>query len=247
MNFANHTWLEYFAGAVVFQYARYLVLCGGLYYVFWVALKARTEKRRVYPAEFVRSDLWREVRDSFWFCVITSVPIAFALVPEYRAYTKIYFDIHEHSMAWIPASFVLLLFGQDAYFYWVHRLMHTRWIFTHVHSVHHKSLNPSPLTAFAMHPAEGLLLFGYIFTFVWVVPTHFYVFIAFQMISMALNINGHFGAEFQPEVWKKIPFLKNLNRSTYHTGHHRFFTVNYGLYFTFWDRWMKTFREKIGK
>lgn len=243
MDLSNHTWSEYFLGSVAFQYARYLVLCGGLYAIFWIGLKEWTSKRRVYPGAFVHADLLREARDSFWFCVITSVPIAFALVPRYRAYTKLYLDIHAYPLAWLPVSFLLLLFGQDAYFYWTHRWMHTRWIYRHVHSVHHRSLNPSPFAAFAMHPAEGLLLFGYIFGFVWVVPTNLYVFGVFQAVSMALNINGHFGAEFQPESWKRVPLLKHLNRSTHHTGHHRYFTVNYGLYFTLWDRWMGTFRE----
>jgi lathosterol oxidase len=244
---APHSWFEFFIGAVVFQYLRYLVLCGGLFYVFWIWLKPWTSKRKVHLSEFPSADLWREARDSFWFCVITSVPIAFALVPEYRGYTKLYSDVHAHPIWWMPVSFLLLLFGQDAYFYWVHRLMHTKWIYQHIHSVHHKSLNPSPLTAFAMHPLEGLLLFGYIFSFVWIVPTHIAVFSLFQVVSMALNINGHFGAEFQPESWKSVPVIKHMNRSTHHTGHHRFFTVNYGLYFTLWDRWMKTLRENLGK
>lgn len=247
MDFANPTWLEYYVGTTIFQAARYLAICGGFYYLFWVVLREWTVRRRVHPDDHAKADLVREARDSLWFFVWTSVPIALTLAPEFRVHTALYVDVHARPFYWLPVSFFLLIFGQDAYFYWVHRVLHTPWLFKHVHGVHHKSLNPNPLTAFAMHPVEGLLLMGFIFGYVWFVPTNLYVFSLFQVVSMALNINGHFGAEFQPESWKRLPAIKHLNRATHHTNHHRFFTVNYGLYFTLWDRWMKTFRENMGK
>jgi sterol desaturase/sphingolipid hydroxylase (fatty acid hydroxylase superfamily) len=38
----------------------------------------------------------------------------------------------------------------------------------------------------------------------------------------------------------RIPFLKYKTASTHHNLHHEKFKGNYGLYFTFWDKWMKT-------
>ncbi|MBS1962678.1 MAG: sterol desaturase family protein [Bdellovibrionales bacterium] len=247
MDFANPTWLEYYVGTTLFQCVRYVILCGGFYYLFWVVLREWTIRRRVHPDDHARADLIREAKDSFWFFIWTSIPITLTLAPEFRVHSRLYLDVRAYPLYWLPISFLLLVFGQDAYFYWVHRILHTKWLFKHVHGVHHKSLNPNPLTAFAMHPVEGLFLMGFIFGFVWCVPTNLYVFSLFQVVSMALNINGHFGAEFQPESWKRVPVIKHLNRATHHTNHHRFFTVNYGLYFTLWDRWMKTFRENAGK
>jgi sterol desaturase/sphingolipid hydroxylase (fatty acid hydroxylase superfamily) len=43
-----------------------------------------------------------------------------------------------------------------------------------------------------------------------------------------------------PKNWVRIPLLKYKTASTHHNLHHEKFKGNYGLYFTFWDKWMKT-------
>ncbi len=48
------------------------------------------------------------------------------------------------------------------------------------------------------------------------------------------------GYELYPANWYRIPLLKYKTPSTHHNLHHAKFNGNYGLYFTWWDRWMGT-------
>ena len=61
-------------------------------------------------------------------------------------------------LGWIVLELALLLVWNEAHFYLVHRVLHTKWLYKHVHAVHHRSTVPSPLSTYAMHPIEALLL-----------------------------------------------------------------------------------------
>ncbi len=234
-----------YLGAVAFQYFRYLLIVGSIFSVFWIFLRTWTEKRKVSEKRFTRADIWREIRASFWFVCAISVPVAFFAMPENRHLTRLYFDLREYPLWWPPLSFLILLVGQDAYFYWTHRMMHSsKWLYQTMHSVHHRSLYPSAFATFAMHPTEALVASGFNFAMALVIPLHFGTFMFYQLVQLLLNIYGHLGADVLPQSWKQRPVLRHLNRTAAHAGHHRYFRVNYGLYFTFWDRWMGTYDDR---
>jgi sterol desaturase/sphingolipid hydroxylase (fatty acid hydroxylase superfamily) len=54
------------------------------------------------------------------------------------------------------------------------------------------------------------------------------------------NVMGHLGYELFPKGFTKNKWLKWHTTTTHHSMHHEFFNCNYGLYFSFWDNWMKT-------
>jgi sterol desaturase/sphingolipid hydroxylase (fatty acid hydroxylase superfamily) len=56
----------------------------------------------------------------------------------HASWPKILFDV------------VLLMAWNEVHFYCLHRLLHTRWLYRHVHRIHHESVAPTPfpLTAF---------------------------------------------------------------------------------------------------
>ncbi len=232
---------QVFLLALAVQYVRYLVTVGAFHYLFWGALRGFAQRRRVSNGRATNKDILREVWASFWFVATISLPVAFLVMPEHRKYTSLYFHAADYPIAWIPITFVLLMLGQDAYFYWTHRLIHSRWLFSRVHSVHHRSLYPSAFAAFAMHPLEAVIAMGFNLGFVLFVPTYFWIFIAYQVVAFALNVSGHIGLDLFPAFFRRVPVLRWLNRPHAHAAHHRYFHVNYGLYFTFWDRWMGTF------
>ena len=70
-------------------------------------------------------------------------------------------------------------------------------------------------------------------------------------MTISATIN-HAGVEVYPRGFEKHWLGKWIVGATHHDLHHREFRFNYGLYFTFWDKWMNTesprfeelFREK---
>jgi len=61
-----------------------------------------------------------------------------------------------------------------------------------------------------------------------------------QTLDLINNVVAHLGYEIYTRKWFRIPLLKHKTTSTHHNMHHELFMGNYGLYFTYWDRWMKT-------
>jgi uncharacterized protein (DUF2147 family) len=54
------------------------------------------------------------------------------------------------------------------------------------------------------------------------------------------NVVGHLGFEIFPRGWTKNKWLSWTTAVTHHNLHHERFNTNFGLYFSWWDRWMKT-------
>ena len=48
----------------------------------------------------------------------------------------------------------------DLHFYTVHRILHTRTLYKHIHSSHHQSRNPNPISGLSFHPIEGAVYFS---------------------------------------------------------------------------------------
>lgn len=54
------------------------------------------------------------------------------------------------------------------------------------------------------------------------------------------NVIGHAGVEIFPRGFVHGPFHALSTTTTHHALHHRRSDVNYGLYFPWWDRFMRT-------
>ena len=133
-----------------------------------------------------------------------------------------------------------MLILHDTYFYWTHRLMHHPGLFKTFHRVHHQSTNPSPWASFAFHPTEAIVEGGIFLIFAFSLPVHFLAIFIFMILMTVYNVYGHLGWELYPKSWSKHWFGQWLNTSVSHNMHHQYFKGNYGLYFTFWDRIMRT-------
>jgi sterol desaturase/sphingolipid hydroxylase (fatty acid hydroxylase superfamily) len=232
---ANVAWDTIFEDGtryVVFSVAAWAIVC--------VALKKVLAGRKIRPdspkprqmvTEFLIS-----IRSIFVYSLI-------GIAIEYMARAGLY-PLSALSAGWGPAwfaiSLLLMIVGHDAYFYWVHRLIHHPKRFRKYHFRHHLSHNPSPFSAYSFDLREAALM-G-LFAAIWplFVPTPWVVIPVWLLHQLVRNTIGHCGYELMPAGRDGRPLFDWLTTVTHHDLHHAYSRHNFGLYFTWWDRWMGT-------
>ncbi len=189
----------------------------------------------------------KEIRWAFVSTVIFAAMTCATLWLYQQGYTKIYTNLHQHSMLYFVASIFGLLIGYETYYYWLHRWMHKPSVFRHVHKVHHDSIHTSVFTSFSFHPLEAFLQFIFLPLILFVMPVHIYaVGIVLTLMTLSAIIN-HASVEIFPARFHKHRLGRWLIGATHHDLHHKEFKSNFGLYFTFWDKWMKTESARFEK
>ncbi|MDH4451162.1 MAG: sterol desaturase family protein [Rhodoferax sp.] len=153
---------------------------------------------------------------------------------------EVYVQVQPYGWTWLVLSFVLMLLWHDLYFYVTHRLLHTRWWFRRVHGVHHRSRHPSPWAAYAFHPLEALINAMVVPLALVVIPLHVGVLLAFTAHQVLRNAHGHAAVETMPAGFSHHRLWGHFTTTTHHHMHHETAKGNYGLWFTWWDRWMGT-------
>ena len=104
--------------------------------------------------------------------VIFSLVGVLVIASPLHQFNLVYDEIATYGWGYWGLSIVLMIFLQDTYFYWMHRLMHQPKLFKYFHLVHHKSTNHSPWAAYAIHPLEAVVEASIIFLIVWLIPYH---------------------------------------------------------------------------
>ncbi len=222
------------------DFLRYFIAAGTAYLVFWVIFKKQWAHRIIQQKPLQAKRMWSEFGYSMSTVVIFTI-IGFGIVSLKRAgFTLIYNDLAEYGWAWFFVSIALMLLLHDAYFYWTHRLLHHPKIFRYVHLVHHRSTNPSPWAAYSFHPIEAVVEAGIFALIVFTIPAHGLALLTFLLYMIARNVLGHLGIEFLPKNFIKNRWVNWQTTTTHHDLHHKHFNGNYGLYFTWWDRWCGT-------
>jgi sterol desaturase/sphingolipid hydroxylase (fatty acid hydroxylase superfamily) len=158
--------------------------------------------------------------------------------------------LHAYAMGYVPwlqfATNPWYLFAlalavpvlHETHFYVLHRTIHRGALYKWVHSVHHKSVNPSPWSSLSMHPVEQL---GYLGVALWhlVIPSN-PILALYQLHYAGFGaIPGHIGFD-------RIELSKDTAIETHayiHCLHHKHFRVNYGDGLIPFDRWFGTFHD----
>jgi sterol desaturase/sphingolipid hydroxylase (fatty acid hydroxylase superfamily) len=219
---------------------RYFLFASVAWVLAYLVFKRRWQHRKINPSAPAKSDVWRELRYSFFTLIVFGAVGTATIWAGKYGYTRMYFGLTQHSWGWFFASIVLTIFLHDAYFYWTHRLMHHPRLFRIVHHTHHRSVNPTPWAAYSFSPWEAVVQAGIFPLAVTVMPIHPLAFFLFMVWQITFNVMGHTGFEFHPR-WLMNTFLgKIMNTPTNHVMHHEVFRANYGLYFNIWDRLMGT-------
>lgn len=224
----------------VWHVARYLLLAGGAYVLFYVLLRRRLQHWKIQSAFPQLPEMRREVLYSLSSLGVFAVTGTLTLALYRTGWTRLYFDFATYGPAWFWLSVVLLIVIHDAWFYWTHRLMHWRRLFPIVHRVHHLSRNPTPWAAFAFHPIEAVVQALIFPLAALVIPLHPLAAGLWLLYMTLMNIAGHLGYEFLPRGFASHRMLRWHNTPLHHNMHHRHVQCHFGLYFNVWDRLMGT-------
>lgn len=136
--------------------------------------------------------------------------------------------------------FIISMILYDTWFYWAHRLMHTRFLMRHVHGLHHRSRVPSVWS----NNSETLIDNLFSSTF-WVLAGLFLpipplVLLAHKIFDQVTGMMGHSGYEYAgPSSRHPSPLVS----VTFHDQHHEHYRCNYSTHFSIWDRLMGTLRD----
>jgi Delta7-sterol 5-desaturase len=219
---------------------RYLVFAGAAYVVFYTWKRRDFIHLKIQKKFPPNSQIRTELKYSLLSAAVFGLFTFMIFWMNSLGLTHIYQDVQKFGYAYLFLSWVIMVLIHDAYFYWTHRLMHHPRLFKIFHRVHHYSHNPTPWASFAFHPLEAIVEFGVLPVVVFILPLHPLVILAWSIWMITWNVIGHLGFEMFPAGFVRHPFFKWINTSTHHNLHHERSHGNYGLYFNFWDRWLKT-------
>ena len=221
---------------------RYSLLTSVVWLTVFKAFGTRFRHRKLQAADTKPKAIRAEIRASLVTMLIFAGTAVLIRAGIESGSAKVALDVSDVGWTWTLLSIPVLLVLHDAYFWATHRLLHTRWLFRHVHVTHHRAHNPTPFAAFAFHPVEALVQSGFVVLVAFTIPLHLSALLVFINISFAINVLGHLGFEFYPRRASTHPVMKFLTTSTHHNLHHQKTHGNYGLYFAWWDMAFGTLR-----
>ncbi|RYZ22213.1 MAG: sterol desaturase family protein [Chitinophagaceae bacterium] len=219
---------------------RYLLIAGLFHGIFYVWQPEKWQARKINERPHKPGQYRREVTWSTITAALFAVAGSAMLVLWQKGYTKVYLDVHDYPLWWLPLSLTIALLLHETYYYWLHRWMHRPKVFRLLHKVHHDSNITSPWTAFSFHPLEGVLQALFLPALLLFLPMHLYVVLTQLTIMTFSSVINHLDIEVYPKGAIGRLFGRFLIGATHHSLHHKQFRYNYGLYFTFWDKWKHT-------
>lgn len=219
---------------------RYAIFALAIWFALWVVLAVPLAHRKVRST----SPPWRQLVTEFGVSLRTiaifSTVGLFMFVMARKGIMTGPDLAASWGWVWGAISLVLMIVAHDAWFYWTHRAMHDPRIFRFFHRRHHRSFNPSPFSAYSFDVTEAFVQAIFVPIWLMIVPTSFAVVGFFMVHQIARNTLGHCGYEIFPARRDGRPLFGWMTSVTHHDLHHGEARWNYGLYFSWWDRWMGT-------
>ncbi|KAK2594440.1 c-5 sterol desaturase [Conoideocrella luteorostrata] len=193
------------------------------------------DKRTLNHPKFIKNQIWLEIKQankSMPFMAVCTAPL---FLLEVRGFGNLYDTTDEGPGMWYNIlQFPLFLLFTDFCIYWIHRYLHHPLVYKHLHKPHHKWIMPTPYASHAFHPLDG---------FAQSLPYHIFPFI-FPLQKTAYVVLFVF-VNFWSILIHDGEYLTNnpvVNGAACHSLHHSRFEVNYGQFFTAFDRLGGTYR-----
>lgn len=147
--------------------------------------------------------------------------------------------------AWSVGWLVFVIYWSDFHFFFAHRLMHPyfgsqsrlarldlgRFLYRHVHSLHHQSYNTGPWSGIAMHPVEHVIYFTRSLLPSLLLPQHPLHFLFSHYHVLVSPLPGHDG------------YAAPAGGSHFHYLHHSHFECNFGTPMVPLDRWFGSYED----
>lgn len=240
IDFVLHELARVFPIIVSIETGRYLITAGLVSLIIWAFRRAHFATRKIQARVASTKDYQREVFASLRTAFIFSL-VGFSMhLASEAGWLTLYDDFSVRGPVYFAVTLLFMIVAQDAYFYWTHRAMHHPKLFRTFHWTHHKSKTPTPWTAYAFDAPEALVVVAFVPLWVALVPMHDLAVFSFVTWQIVRNVMGHAGVEMFPVSGKRSLLFGWFNTTTHHDLHHQDGRANYGLYFSWWDRWMGT-------
>ena len=203
-----------------------MLFAGGLHWYLYIRQSQGQQLKfeKQWLASNSKKFLWNnQVKDNMFWSIVSGVTFwtAYEAIT-YWFYASGRLEVPD-SPGWFIAAIYVLIFWSTANFYTVHRFLHWKPVYRHVHELHHRNINVGPWSGISMHPVEHLLYFTP-FILWWFVPVHPVIIIItgfYQALNPSLSHSG-FDYVMIGDKWK----LKTGD--WFHQLHHRYFELNYG-------------------
>ena len=230
---------EQFLQIFMFDFGRYLIAASLIATLVLVLRRTSWASRKIQTREATRADFIREFGASVrTVLVYTTVTIPMAWGFQHGVFTPYQGPLTALSYA---GYLTAILLAHDTWFYWTHRAMHHSRLFKSFHRFHHRTVTPTPWTAYSFAIPEAFVMVLFMPLWLLALPTPEPVIFTFLAIMILRNAMGHAGLELHPRGWASHPLLKWISTTTHHDLHHAgSFNHNFGFYFTWWDKLMGT-------
>ena len=126
-------------------------------------------------------------------------------------------------------------FIEDLCFYFCHKALHSRYLYSLIHKVHHEVKEPYSLAVIHVHPVEYIIgnalpmMIGPVILYHRI---HRASVFGWYFVRIAEGIDGHCGYSFP---WSPFRLLPCQPEESYHHFHHVQNVGNYCSLFTLWD------------
>ncbi len=226
--------------AVVVAVVRYALLAVPTFLIGYVLLRRILRARYIQTEPHTIVQLARELTLSISSSIVFAAIDVTVIILSVKGTMKLQVVEPTPPLLTLMIGVAGLLVLHDAYFYWAHRLLHWRPLFRLAHFAHHRSTSPTPFAAFAFHPLEAALHYGFVPLVALFVPLHVMALFFFGIVMTALNVYGHSGIELSPRSFVGTRLGRFLLTPTHHDMHHSSVDYNFGFYTNIWDRLMGT-------
>lgn len=223
-------WAEF--AALYIAVVAVVVVTGLLTGLFFEIMNARHPERRVQDRD--NPNKWRELVHAPGSILSLSLCVAGGIFAQTQGWALTPLPLN-----WWTGTLMLVvsIVLYDTWFYWIHRLFHTKALYR-FHAQHHKSLAPTVWSVHHESMLDSVLHQLYFVLIVFVFPIPWPMLVLHKIYDQVTGMVGHAGFEHFASPLGRTPWP--LSSTVFHDQHHSAFRYNYAHTFSFWDRVMGT-------